>query len=103
MIALQSFSDTMTMLYDYVDHSTGRKSQLIDDKTYRIIMENKVSAHTIFAIFRTCPPANWSLCSHLCRARRQAASPLLVLLLPTCMRAHSFLPCHLCPLLSTCV
>jgi ribonucleoside-diphosphate reductase alpha subunit len=31
----------VTMLYDYVDHSTGRKSQLLDDKTYRIIQENK--------------------------------------------------------------
>jgi len=48
----------MTMLYDYVDHSTGRKSQLIDDKTYRIIMENKVgfrtSSHPVLLTSRTC-------------------------------------------------
>jgi hypothetical protein len=31
------------VLYDFVDTATGRPSKLIDDKTFRIIMENKVT------------------------------------------------------------
>jgi len=31
------------VLYDFVDTATGRPSKLIDDETFRIIMENKVT------------------------------------------------------------
>ena len=49
----QVFSEVMTMLHEYTDAATGRKSQLIADDVYEIIMQHKVLKLKIFRRSKT--------------------------------------------------
>jgi ribonucleoside-diphosphate reductase alpha chain len=42
-ITTKSFSETMALLYNYVDPKTGQRAPLISDETYRVIKENAES------------------------------------------------------------